>query len=72
MSMTQTRSRDALRLIRPVLISARFSAWAALRRQRAQLSRLDASALEDLGLCRSAAETEARRPFWDVPDTWRT
>lgn len=71
MSMTQTLARNALRLNRPVLISGRLSAWATLRRQRAQLARLDTSALEDLGLSRFEADAEARRPFWDVPDSWR-
>ncbi len=71
MSRTQTLSRDALRLSRPVLLSARLSAFVALRRQRSQLSRLDTAALDDLGLSRRDADNEARRPFWDVPDSWR-
>lgn len=43
----------------------------ALQRQRAALRRLDDRALADIGLTRYAAEIEASRPFWDVPDTWR-
>ena len=70
MSRTQTLARDALRFNRPALTAARFSAWTALRRQRAQLARLDSAALEDLGLTRSQALFEARRPFWDVPANW--
>jgi len=70
MSRTQTLSHDAFRFNRPVLISARFSTWKALRRQRAQLAQLDSTALEDLGLTRSQALCEARRPFWDVPASW--
>lgn len=42
----------------------------SLSRQRRALGSLDARALEDLGLTRSEAETEARRPFWDVPGHW--
>ena len=71
MSRTHTMSRDARRVSRPILLSARFSAWIALKRQRAQLAQLDASALDDIGLTRPEADSEAHRPFWDVPDTWR-
>ena len=45
---------------------------AAVRRQRAALQRLDDAALKDLGLTRNQADTEAKRPIWDVPETWRT
>ena len=43
----------------------------ALRRQRAALAALDDAALKDIGLTREEAQLEARRPFWDAPDTWR-
>lgn len=39
----------------------------ALVRQRAALSRMDDAQLRDLGLTRREAETEAQRPFWDLP-----
>lgn len=39
----------------------------ALYRQRRALARLDADALDDLGITREAAEAESRRPFWDFP-----
>ena len=42
----------------------------ALRRQRLDLSQLDARALEDIGVTREAAENEVRRPLWDAPDHW--
>ena len=42
----------------------------ALARQRRALARLDDAALEDIGLSRSDAETEAQRPFWDAPAHW--
>ncbi|MCA0873227.1 DUF1127 domain-containing protein [Seohaeicola saemankumensis] len=45
-----------------------FGIW----RQRQALRRLDADALRDIGVTRAQAETEARRPFWDAPDTWRS
>lgn len=40
-------------------------------RQRRSLARLDAARLEDVGLTRAEAETEAGRPIWDVPANWR-
>ena len=42
----------------------------ALARQRRQLAKLDANALRDIGLSKRAAEDEAKRPLWDVPDHW--
>ncbi|MGR3468676.1 MAG: DUF1127 domain-containing protein [Shimia sp.] len=38
---------------------------------RWQLSRLDARALEDIGVTRDEALAEAGRPLWDVPRNWR-
>ncbi|MFW8636941.1 DUF1127 domain-containing protein [Cribrihabitans pelagius] len=55
--------------LRPALfqrLKLHFAAW----RQRRQLDRLDARALEDIGITRSEAEAEARRPFWSAPDHW--
>ncbi len=43
----------------------------SLQRQRNQLARLDSRALEDIGVTRSEAETEARRPVWDAPRFWK-
>ncbi len=43
----------------------------ALRRERQALRHLDERALHDLGLTRKEAETEARRPFWDIPASRR-
>ncbi|MDU8929580.1 DUF1127 domain-containing protein [Alisedimentitalea sp. MJ-SS2] len=71
MSRTHAMSRDAIRLNRPVLLAARFSTLLSLRRQRSRLARLDAKALADIGLTRDEAMTEAKRPIWDVPATWR-
>ncbi len=39
----------------------------AVYRQRRALSRLDAHALDDLGITADQAKREARRPFWDIP-----
>lgn len=42
----------------------------ALYRQRAALRRLDDRLLDDIGLSRTEAEAEARRPIWDAPGHW--
>lgn len=44
---------------------------AAARRQRAALANLDDALLTDIGLSARTAKTEADRPFWDVPASWR-
>ena len=43
----------------------------ALWRQRRRLATLDDHLLDDIGVTRGEAETEARRPVWDAPRTWR-
>jgi len=43
-----------------------LSAW----RQRRHLDRLNDALLRDIGLTRAEAESEARRPIWDVPQHW--
>ncbi|MEL7298955.1 MAG: DUF1127 domain-containing protein [Pseudomonadota bacterium] len=40
-------------------------------RTRQALGSLDADALEDIGLTREQAQSEANRSFWDVPAHWR-
>ena len=70
MSRLLALSHASLRARRPVLVAARLSGLLALKRQRTHLSQLDSKALADIGLTRREAETEARRPFWDVPQNW--
>ena len=48
-------------------MTRRYDLW----RQRRALARLDDTALQDIGLTRREAETEARRPIWDAPERWR-
>ncbi len=43
----------------------------ATQHQRRALRKLGSDALNDLGLSREDAKSEANRPFWDVPATWR-
>ncbi|WP_425052052.1 DUF1127 domain-containing protein [Psychromarinibacter sp. S121] len=45
---------------------------AALRRQRLELGRMDAHMLEDIGVSREQAASEASRPVWDAPGYWTT
>ncbi len=40
-------------------------------RQRRTLADLDDHLLADIGLTRHEATSEAARPIWDVPATWR-
>lgn len=49
-----------------------FRHVATTYRQRRSLKRLDHWALNDIGLSRRDAQQEAKRPIWDVLDTWRT
>ena len=44
-----------------------FMDMLSVYRQRRALARLDAAALDDLGITREDAQTESRRPFWDLP-----
>ena len=50
---------------------ARLFAWDGLRRQRKALSELDDHMLNDIGVTRDEARTEAQRPVWDAPENWR-
>jgi uncharacterized protein YjiS (DUF1127 family) len=42
----------------------------AVRSQRQSLDRLDDHMLDDLGISRTEAQSEAARPAWDVPHYW--
>ena len=53
---------------RPVPLLQRLALWVAVARQRRALARLDAHALSDIGLTSDRAQTESRRPFWQIPD----
>lgn len=43
----------------------------SLRRQRDRLADLDPHMLDDIGITRAQALTEAARPMWDAPDHWQ-
>ncbi|NIZ15268.1 DUF1127 domain-containing protein [Phaeobacter sp. HF9A] len=59
-----------LRTSRPSFVSRLRSAL-ALRRQRRALRQLDETRLNDIGISRTKALEEARRPLWDAPCSWR-
>ena len=50
--------------------AGRFGRLLSLARQRRALARLDDPALEDIGVTRAEADTEAARPIWDAPEHW--
>ncbi|WP_187430878.1 hypothetical protein ROLI_009280 [Roseobacter fucihabitans] len=52
---------------RPLRLTTFLSLW----RSRRALARLDARALEDIAVTDIAADVEAKRAFWDVPQSWR-
>ncbi|ABV94511.1 conserved hypothetical protein [Dinoroseobacter shibae DFL 12 = DSM 16493] len=55
----------------PSLSRRALSALVGLWRTRRALRDLDDRMLRDIGVSRSEALTEARRPIWDVPTGWR-
>ncbi len=48
-----------------------FFSLLSLQRSRYDLANLDQHLLNDIGLTESEAKSEAKRPVWDVPATWR-
>ncbi len=68
--MTFTTSAHRVRTARPSLLTGLIR-LAGVRRQRRALKALDDRALEDIGVTRTEAEAEARRAFWDAPESWR-
>ncbi|MVO17008.1 DUF1127 domain-containing protein [Parasedimentitalea huanghaiensis] len=68
--MTYITNSCATAPSRPTLIAgltARLAVW----KQRRALKALNDTALEDIGLTRREANLEAKRTFWDAPETWR-
>ncbi|TMM51854.1 DUF1127 domain-containing protein [Sulfitobacter sabulilitoris] len=58
------------RLVHPAVPALSLSQRLALWRSRRALARLDATALDDIGVTAAQAKAEASRPFWDAPQTW--
>ncbi|KIC18789.1 DUF1127 domain-containing protein [Leisingera sp. ANG-Vp] len=68
--LTSSRSAHCAAAKPRLALTARIGLHLAAWRQRRQLAKLDARALEDIGVTRSEAETESRRSFWSAPDHW--
>ncbi|UWQ76125.1 DUF1127 domain-containing protein [Leisingera sp. M658] len=51
-------------------LAARLRLHLKVWTQRRQLAKLDARALDDIGVTRAEADAEARRGFWSAPDHW--
>lgn len=65
---TRSNARLDTRALAPRLsLLTMLSVW----RSRRALARLDARALEDVGITAHLARAEAAKPVWDVPATWR-
>ena len=65
-------------LIRPTLpaqkragLFTRITVAMALFSERRKLAEMPDHMLRDLGITRSEALTEARRPVWDTPSHWK-
>lgn len=68
-SLSHGSSRSPARHSRSLMSRLRLAL--AIRRERHRLADLDDTILRDIGLSRSEAEAESRRPIWDVPGHWR-
>lgn len=44
--------------------------WLQVAKTRRDLARLDADALQDIGLSHAEARAESARPVWDAPSRW--
>ena len=69
-SVNSTTARTNCRP-KPRSIWAKLLTVLTVQRQRRQLLELDDHILDDIGLTRSEAHTEAHEPMWNVPNHWR-
>ncbi|MEX0304108.1 MAG: DUF1127 domain-containing protein [Leisingera sp.] len=68
--LTSSRSARCTPAKPQLTLGARLGLHLDAWRQRRQLAKLDARALEDIGVTRAEAEAEARRGVWSAPDHW--
>ena len=66
-AISPVADRTANRQSLPVRAWYLIERWMELARQRQQLAALDDRMLKDIGISRATAQSEARRPFWDLP-----
>ena len=65
------RLRAAVTRYAPHRRARGLAAYLELWRQRRALADLDTHQLRDIGLTQEAADREAARPIWDIPEYWR-
>ncbi len=59
--------QDDLRSARPLRLFSLALQVLSVHRQRRHLAELSVHQLADIGITREEAQTEAARPFWDLP-----
>lgn len=69
--MSHSHSRPLACCPAPRSRPLRLASLYALLKSRRALAALDAKALDDVGLTAGQARDEAKKPIWDVPDSWR-
>lgn len=69
-TLNHTRSAVLPLRTRRLALFSRLLGALSLRRQRDRLADLDPHMLEDIGITRAQALTEAARPMWDAPQHW--
>jgi len=66
--LTQERANDLRGPAHTLTLLQWLNAARAVARQRRALRQLDQHGLRDIGLSAKAAEKEANRPLWDLPN----
>jgi uncharacterized protein YjiS (DUF1127 family) len=70
MSRKALTALPVLRFGAPLSLLGSLNRLIQLHAGRQALARLEGHLLSDVGLDRDQAVAEARRPIWDVPQTW--
>ena len=68
--MAYVDNRSSLREFAPRFLTTSLSTRLAVWRSRRQLAKLDARALQDVGITPEQARREASLTVWDVPANW--
>ena len=71
MALTDFNHAKASFCTRPAAQRFSLTTLLSVWRSRRALAQLDAHALADIGVSAKSAHTEAGKPIWDVPATWR-
>ncbi len=68
--MTKALSHTRMAAPKGVSLISRIMNGFALFRQRRALTGLSDTALDDIGVSRTEARNESKRPAWDAPAHW--